>query len=87
MHTLCQLFVGSPYAAVAGPAKPAIAQRLEAESAALAAKRAELTPEKIAEEHRAAEERRAKVLEEKVAKAKEMEGGRSRESSPKREAK
>ena len=72
---------------VAGPAKPAIAQRLEAESAALAAKRAELTPEKIAEEHRAAEERRAKVLEEKVAKAKGMEGGRSRESSPKREAK
>jgi UDP-N-acetylglucosamine:LPS N-acetylglucosamine transferase len=43
--------------------KPAIAQRLEAESAALAAKKAELTPEKLADDLAAADARRQKVLE------------------------
>jgi len=58
----------------ASAGKPAIAQRLEAESAALAARKAELTPEKLQDELQAADSRRAKVLEEKVEKARELEG-------------
>ncbi len=59
------------------------------ESAALAAKKEALTSDKLAEEHRAADERRAEVLAAKIEKAKELEGhgSASREASPKREAK
>lgn len=54
--------------------KPAIAQRLEAESAAMLAKREALNSDKLEEEHKAAEERRQAALQEKVEKAKELEG-------------
>jgi len=54
--------------------KPAIAEKLEAESGKLLEKRQQLTKESIAERLEAAGEKRQEILDAKVNLAKELEG-------------
>jgi len=69
--------------------KPAIAEKLEAESRDLLEKRSQLTKEAIAEKLEAAGEKRQEFLDAKINMAKELEGhpkrGEAGQGQPKEE--